>query len=231
MYEQMKKNNVDSSNQLAKSKFVRIYNPDGKGMRVMFVGNSMTLHGVKEDIGWMKECGMAASEREKDYVHLLMKEISQKDNDAVYCICQVAQWEINYKNGLSVYDLYADAKAFQADVIIMRFIENCPMDEFDIEIFKKEYNTFADYLSNSGNAKLIFTNGFWKHPGDVAICEVAAERNSPFINLGDLGECDDMKAIGLFWHEGVANHPGDKGMKAIAERIMRELNNYVLLTI
>ena len=41
--------------------------------------------------------------------------------------------------------------------------------------------------------------------------------------LGDLGENDEMKAIRLFEHSGVANHPGDKGMKAIAERIAAAL--------
>lgn len=29
-----------------------------------------------------------------------------------------------------------------------------------------------------------------------------------------------MKATGLFAHPGVANHPGDKGMAATAERIL-----------
>lgn len=34
-----------------------------------------------------------------------------------------------------------------------------------------------------------------------------------------------MKAIGLFEHEGVAAHPGNKGMKAIADLISEELKN------
>ena len=49
--------------------------------------------------------------------------------------------------------------------------------------------------------------------------EVAAERGYPFVYLGDLGESDEMKAIGRFEHIGVANHPSDRGMEAIAERL------------
>ena len=223
MYEQMKKNNVDSAKQLKKSRLVRIYNETGKGIRVMFVGNSITLHGVKEDIGWLNEWGMAASEQEKDYVHILMSEISKKHSDAVYCICQVAEWERNYEKGSECYDLFASARDFNADIIVARFVENCPAVEFGVEIFKKQYAEFIDYLNGTGRAKIILTSGFWKHPADTAICEVACERGCPFVYLGDLGERDDMKAIGLFAHTGVANHPGDKGMKAIADKIWKEL--------
>ncbi len=149
-----------------------------------------------------------------DYVHLLMNEIAIKDNDAAYCVCQVTEWERNYKKGSEYYDLYAYARKFHADIIVVRFVENCHSNEFDVEIFKKEYAEFVDYLNGTGRAKIVLTSGFWKHSGDMAICEVAKERGYSFVYLGDLGERDDMKAIGLFVHNGVANHPGDKGMKS-----------------
>ena len=80
----IKKNTVDSSGQIKDSDFVKFHNPNGKGLRVMFVGNSITLHNVKPEIGWFNYCGMAASTAEKDYVHLLEKRISEKHPDAAF---------------------------------------------------------------------------------------------------------------------------------------------------
>ena len=72
-------------------------------------------------------------------------------------------------------------------------------------------------------AKILVTTAFWHHPLDDALREYASERGLPCIELGDLGEEDTMKALGLFEHDGVANHPGDLGMQRIAERITETL--------
>ena len=222
MYDQIDKNDVKATNQLKDNRYVRFENPGGKGIKVMFAGNSITLHSVKEEIGWFNEWGMAASKKENDYVHILMDKISDKNPDASFCICQVAPWEVKHGERKSTYDLYDKAKDFEADIIIARFIENCSRKDCDIETFKKEYCEFLDYLNSHNNAKIILSTSFWRHPFDKAIEEVAEERNYPLVILGDLGEQDSMKALGLFEHSGVANHPGDEGMKMIAERIFEQ---------
>ena len=38
-------------------------------VKIVFIGNSVTLHPPKNDIGWKNNNGMAASIRNKDYVH------------------------------------------------------------------------------------------------------------------------------------------------------------------
>ena len=226
-YAQLSKNTVDASEQLNESRLVKFDFPNGKGKRVMFVGNSITLHGIRPGIGWYGSWGMAASSRENDYVHLLESAVKKLDGDASFCICQVADWERSYKNGGEVFSLYGKARKFGADIIVLRFVENVNPREFDPDIFKSELKKLIEFLNGTGKAQLIFTTGFWRHPADAQIRTLAEELGAPCVALGDLGEDDSMKAISLFDHKGVANHPGDKGMEAIANRIFEVVKRYV----
>ena len=107
---QVEKNTVKAENQLSADKYIKFY---GKGneLKVLFVGNSITRHGVKEDIGWFWDFGMAASSEDKDYVHIVMREINKK-YDASYCVCQAALWEMNYKNPGDIMHFFEMAKEF-----------------------------------------------------------------------------------------------------------------------
>lgn len=221
--DQMDKNTVPAKDQLKDQPCIRFYNTPGKGKRILFVGNSITLHGIRPEIGWHGQWGMAASAEEKDYVHLTMERVRSIDPDAAFCICQVADWERNFARGEDILGQYAYARAFEADVIILRMIENCPKRDYEYGLFLRQLDGLVRYLDSSGCAKVIATTGFWKHPADEAIRAWARQHNVPLCDLGELGEQDEMKAIGLFDHHGVANHPGDAGMQAIADAIWAEL--------
>ena len=222
-YAQLKKNTVDSKNQLPESGVVRFMNQGGSGEKVMFVGNSITLHSPRPEIGWNFEHGMAASCTENDYVHILADKITEVIPDSSFCICQVAEWERKYKEGETIHHLFENAGKFDADIIVVRFLENCPHQDFEPAVFKKNMISLLEFLNQSKKAKFVFTTSFFQHPGNEIMEEYAKETGSPFVYISDLGERDDMKAIGLFEHSGVANHPGDLGMKTIAERIFDKL--------
>ena len=224
VYVQMDKNTVSAKDQLKESNCVRFHHMGGDGTRVMLVGNSITLHGIKHEIGWHNEWGMAASAEEKDYVHLLERTVLEKDPAAAFCVCQASAWEVEYRHGSDVLPLYyGEARRFAPDVIVFRCIENCPRQDFDETTFLTELDKLLAYLNADGHAHIIITTGFWQHPGNDALRAYAAERGYPMVELSDLGEIDEMKALGLFEHEGVANHPGDAGMQTIADRIAPHL--------
>ena len=227
-FAEMQKNTVSSKDQLKESNIIKFHHKEGEGVRILFVGNSITLHGVKRNIGWHNEWGMAASAEDKDYVHVIEKEVLSSHPQAAFCICQAATWERGYiDNADEILESFEQARSFQADVIIIRLIENCKVGVYNGEKFKQELSRLISYLDPSEKAQKIVTTGFWKHPGDADIIDFCKENGYPCVELGDLGQDERMKAIGLFEHSGVANHPGDEGMKAIAERILDVLREYI----
>jgi len=210
---------VDPTKQLKNNDVVEFEHLDGTGLRVLFVGNSITLHGIAHDIGWHWRWGMAATAKEKDYVHLCMSHMLESHPDAAFGICQVSRWERNYKTGSETFPEFENAREFDPDVIIIKLSANCPHEDFDENLFYDRFAELIAFLSKSGKAKTIVCTGFYKHPAEPAILRYAADTNQPLVMLSDLAEMDEMKAIGRFEHGGVASHPGDLGMETIAKRI------------
>ncbi len=220
----IEKNTVDSKNQLQTSSRLFFENENGKGTQILFVGNSITLHGAKPELGWYQNCGMAASGKDKDYVHIVMSEILKCDGDAILCIAQISDWERDYKVGNAVLEnQYRLPSKLSPDIIIFRLSENCPIEHFDGEVFYQNYQSLIEHFNTTKKAKIILTTSFWEHPADAQILRIGREKNLSTVYLGDLGNDEGMKAIGKFEHSGVAAHPGDKGMKTIAERILKAI--------
>ena len=219
------KNNVSSENQLDANKYVRIYTKENSVKKVLFVGNSITRHAPKSDIGWFGDWGMAASAKDKDYVHLVVDGLNEKYGNIDYCIAQAALWETNYFNGADILnEFYTPARDFNADIVIIRIGENINRDK-NKEINSKPYfSEMVRFFAKDPKAKVIVTDNFWRiEVLNTMIREVADENGYKFCHISDLESNKETMAIGLFEHEGVSLHPGDYGMKCIAERILKKL--------
>ena len=218
---------VDSKNQMKNSKSVRFENLNGEGLRVLFVGNSVTLHGPSEAIGWFGDWGMAASAKEKDYVHLLEEYIKTKDANASFCICNAADWERCYKNPEETFAIFESARVFDADVIIVKLCGNSPHTDFDANLFKVNFEKLIAFFNPSDKAKIVVATEFVHHPAEETLIVYAKEKDLPLCYLSDIADHDEYKAIGLFEHGGVAGHPGDRGMREIADRIIEKLKELI----
>ncbi len=223
-------NTVPAKNQLKSNDSIFYENETGNGVRILFVGNSITLHAYKAEIGWYGEnYGMAASSKDKDYVHLVKKYVLENDAQASFCICQASEWEVNWKNGEEQIQEFLPAREFNADIIIMRIVENCPKQEMQIDNFAKQYKKLIDYFNPNKKAKIILTTGFWKHPADEAIIKVGKDNGYVTVYLGKLEEDSTMMALGEYEHKGVSLHPGDRGMAEIARRINAEIKKFFIV--
>ena len=227
--DEYKVNTVDPLKEVDVNDYVSFINKGGCGKKIMFAGNSTLRHGVSERIGWLRDCGMAASSKDKDYAHILMKRVSEIDPDATFCIAQCSIWERGFWND-SVYENFKFAKDFAPDILIYRLGENVTLDSLEGHDLKEGIRHLIKYLTEKNpDAKIIFTTNFWiREAVDNAILEVAKEYGKVAHDLGLIGENPEMKALGLFEHSGVAAHPGDKGMEAIADVIWNELKELMM---
>lgn len=223
-YNELKKATSTVKAEKQTNKAVFFENIEKNGIKVLFVGNSITLHGVAKNIGWNNFWGMAASSKERDYVHIVENYICGKDKNASFCVCNVAEWEQNYKSGNNFLYKYQSASDFSADIIIIKVSANTPVKEFDKILFSQRFKELIKFFDKCNKARILLIGEFYKHPSEEIIKKTAAEFNFSYCPLSDLSENEAMKAIGLFEHSGVANHPGDLGMRCIAERIIALLD-------
>jgi hypothetical protein len=217
------RNTVASHGQLKGSNFVRFHCKENSRLKVLFIGNSITLHGKAPHIGWYGEWGMAASAEEKDYVHLVITGLEKRYGPVSFCVAQLAEWERNY-NEEHILESYSSARIFEPDSIIVRIGENTNRDLLEQYSYKDALAEMIRFFNPDKKAKVVVTDMFWKSEALDAPSEAAArEQGYEFVSISDLGEDDTNKAIGLFEHSGVANHPGDLGMERIASRILKKL--------
>lgn len=215
------KNDVPAVGQLEENDCVSFCLAERADLKILFLGNSITRHGKAENLGWYGDWGMAASAREKDYVHRLVG-LLQKDGKRVsYCVANLSEWE-RTRDASLLFARYAQAKQFGADVVVVRLGENARLAEY-LQEFEPCYREMTEFFSENG-ARTVLTDLFWEYePFDNFVQSFAREKGYAFVKLHDLGGLNEMKALGKFGHQGVAAHPGDKGMEKIAERIYRAL--------
>jgi hypothetical protein len=221
----IEKNTVAATEQVQDMDNMRVVRRGGS-QKILFIGNSITRHGPKPDIGWEHDWGMAASSAEKDYVHQTVTILEERGLTVDYAFANFSKWEVNYWND-SVLEECDRFLRFEPDIVVIRIGENIwsravrdKLDEFDLyPRFEGMVKAFA-----KGGARIILTDLFWpKERIDTVIHRVAAAGGYPLVHLGDLGEQDENMAKGLFEHSGVAAHPGDLGMYRIAERIANKI--------
>ena len=215
----LQENNVPSEHQNEECYFPQL----NSGIRVLFVGNSITKHAPKPEIGWTNDCGMEASSVDKDYVHLVEEKIREKHKDASFAILQVADFERNFES-FQIEKEHREAIDFNADIIIMFFGANVTK-EYDKKsnpkiTFGERYEKLRNALNKHGKAKILHLQGFYIRPVlDAEKKKVAEKYNDEYAELGEIRTSADT--------HGHFNHPNDKGMADIAQLIWKIISKWV----
>jgi len=194
--------------------------------RILFLGNSITLHGPKPDIGWAGNWGMAASSEEKDYVHLVTSALARHTGSKPQIMVRnIADFE----RGYATYDVEGqmnDLFAFDPDLVVLAIGENVPA--LASEDAKAQFKAGLMRILGCALAKrhplVVVRSSFWADPTkDELLRQACQEADAVFVNAGPLGReaANAARSERSFTHDGVAGHPGDQGMKALAEAIVQ----------
>lgn len=196
--------------------------------KVLILGNSVTLHGPAENIGWKGNWGMAASSRDKDFAHVLLAKMTKAaQGEPQLSVQNLADFErkqtdFDFAAGLT------EAVAFQADLIIIAVGANAP--ELTTDEAKQKYRTAFERLLREVQREkksTIYVRGeFWHQAAKEDIMrEVCTEAGGVYVPLEGLDR--DPSNLGSseqkFEHAGVGGHPGDKGMQKIADAIWTQI--------
>lgn len=183
-----------------------------KDIKVLIVGNSILRHGPAASIGWYGDWGMAASSPDKDFLHLYNKLLQESDRYKYVDINSknIAAWESDFNYGLM--DL-VDITSKNYDILIVRLGENVG----NKDKYKLALNDMIRLFKTS-ETKVIITGIIWDNGAIDAINkEVAVENGYKFIPFDTFRSNEKNYAFGLFQNPGVAAHPSDLGMSAIAQ--------------
>jgi len=200
-----------------------------KANRILFLGNSITLHGPAPAIGWLGNWGMAASTKDKDYVHLVLKAISKAaGKEPQSLVANLASFERQF----ATYDVDSglqNALAFKADLVVVAIGENVPAlkSDQDKATFQASLTKLLKKLKENGDPVIVVRSCFWpERTKDSILKQACGEVGGIFVDAG-LGrdEANFARSEREFVHGGVAAHPGDKGMQAIADAILEALRN------
>ena len=199
-----------------------------KANKILFLGNSITLHGPAPAIGWLGNWGMAASSKDKDYVHLVLKAIAETaGREPQSVVANIATFERQY----ATFDVDSGLKqelAFKADLVIVAMGENVPAftTEQAKAAFKTSTTKLLKKLKENSDPVIVVRSCFWPDQAKDTILKQACEEvGGIFVDAGARAKDESYFARSerQFSHAGVAAHPGDRGMKAIADAVLEAM--------
>jgi len=216
----LQKNVVPAERQVKKA--FRTFGKENGSPRVLYVGNSITRHGPKPDIGWTNDCGMAASSIEKDYVHVNAAMVAKVKPHAEFACLNVAgSLERTFTDpDWNPETYFKDVKAFKPDIVVFFFGANVAKSYDDDpsaspRSFKDAVLTLRDYL-DAGKTTFLISEGFYIRPVlDAEKKAAAAARGDVLVTIDDFRRGADV--------HGRFNHPNDEGMQRIARRFFEAM--------
>lgn len=199
--------------------------------RWLAFGNSITQHGVCNY--WWNNIGMAASTEEKDYFHLVLRQLEKKHGQVNALRQNIGLWEIQATDRTEVLDVYNDCLKESWDLITLQFGENIQ----DTTTFAQDCEEMLNHIkTRAPKSRIVMLGNLWERGDCEKMKQAAAKKYGiEYIYMDEIKDNKEYESsIGAtvydaegnphkIEHQGVANHPDDRGMQYIADAILKFL--------
>ncbi len=116
------------------------------------------------------------------------------------------------------------------DLVVLAIGENVPAltTEQQQAAFKTSVTKLLTKLKENSDPVIVVRSCFWQSPTTDRILKQACKTvGGIYVDASLLGkdEANYARSERKFKHDGVAAHPGDRGMQAIADAILKSLRN------
>ena len=187
--------------------------------RVLFKGNSITRHSVNKKLKWDRDCGMAASELSKDYVHqfaaMLQKAMPDKKVTVAY--------------GSQNSSTIQKDRLQQADLVVIQNAEHFIVSVPKFNEYPSMMRGCLDRIRKFPGSPRIIIIGIWcpgkdEYKNYVRKMEdvqrkLAEEYKTGFVSVEKYAV--DPACSGDGEDDGVKWHPNDKGMEGYAKELFK----------
>ena len=209
--------------------------------KILFLGNSITVHPPLVERGWHGNWGMAASALEKDYVHVLAKQINEHTGGSLRIA--IADPAMKNPDGSTLlgdatvvniaeilerkYTSYDSSRlrsqaAARPDVVVLQFGENVRMDSFDSVAFTGSLKKLVGDLKESSNPTIFVTSQIYGPNVDLDRIKQQIVAEDPghrvFVDLSAFRSEPS--------NNGFLDHPSDQGMKVIADTLFKAMRSH-----
>lgn len=183
--------------------------------RILFIGDSLTLHGPAEGI-WDWFSGMAATDCSKDFVHLFANKVQQNKTKQVEIFYDASGYLADMKSNLDSYIL----NQVRPHLVIMQGGENDIYDQATKNLYDQLLAEFSSFQNANGEPlRVIVLGDWWSSEKSAYDQSIAQKYGYPFVNILQFNTPDNTGDGGPYSHPDVAAHPNDSGMQDIADEI------------
>lgn len=174
---------------------------------------------------------MAASSEDKDYVHQIVASLAKLQGaPPEFRVRNIADFERQYATFADhPQTAIQEDLDWNAEYVVLAIGENVPglSSDTDKAAFHRAVSGLLEGLKTRHPVKLVVRSCFWPdETKDRILREVSQEVGAQFVDISAIGRdpANTARSERSFTHAGVAAHPGDQGMRAIAEAIFQVLS-------